>query len=345
MIVILCPAAETRQVETVICRLEEAGYDVHRSQGDSRVVLAAVGSPLEDEYGFADQLRALAYVDKVHLTDKPYKLVARQGGTTPVNAGSVVFGGEEVVLMAGPCTVESEEQLFSAAEAVAHAGATVLRGGAYKPSTSPYSFQGMGVRGLELLQAAGKQFGLRVVTEVMDPRKVDLVGQYADILQVGTRNMQNYDLLKEIGKSRIPVLLKRGMSAKLEEWLLAAEYIAAAGNEAIILCERGVRSFDSHTRNMLDLGGVAAVKNLTRLPVVVDPSQGTGRRELVAPMSKAAIACGADGLLIEVHPNPSQALKDGIQSISPHEFTGLSQELSMIAAAVGRTVTGVASHA
>ena len=336
MIVILCPDCDQGQINEVGCRLEDAGYEVRKMHGDGRVIFSATGSDLTDEYGFADQLRALGYVDKVHLSAAPYKLVAARDSRSVIDVGGVRFGGDEVVLMAGPCTVESESQLFEAAEAVAQGGAAVLRGGAYKPSTSPYSFQGMGEAGLKLLRTAATRYGLKIITEVMDPRKVELVASYADILQIGTRNMQNYDLLKEVGRCSTPVLLKRGMSAKIEEWLLAAEYVASAGNEQIILCERGIRSFDTQTRNTLDLAGVVALKRLTHLPVVVDPSQGTGRRELVPAMCKAAIACGADGLLIEVHPQPAKALKDGVQSISSSEFRSLVPELAAVASAVGR---------
>ena len=277
---------------------------------------------------------------EIPLAGKPYHLVAKNEWRerSEVRVGNVVIGGQEIVLMAGPCTVESESQLMAAAEAVAQAGATILRGGAYKPSTSPYSFQGMGEEGLKLLREAGRRFDLKVVTEVMDPRKVDLVSGYADMLQIGTRNMQNYDLLKEVGQSRKPVLLKRGMSAKAEEWLLAAEYIAAEGNESIVLCERGIRSFDPITRNTLDLSVVPALRELTHLPIVVDPSQATGRRDLVPAMSLAAIAAGADGLLIEVHPEPPHAIKDGAQSIYTDVFRALVPKLEAVAEAVGRCV-------
>lgn len=238
--------------------------------------------------------------------------------------------------MAGPCAVESEEQLMASAKAVSEAGATMLRGGAYKPSTSPYAFQGMGKEGLELLKEAGRRYDLRVVTEVMDVRKVELVSQYGDMLQIGTRNMQNFDLLREVGQSRVPVLLKRGMSARIEEWLLAAEHILSSGNPNVVLCERGIRTFETNTRNTLDLSAVPATQAMTHLPVIVDPSQGTGRSDLVWPMSLAAVACGADGLLIEVHPHPDKALKDGEQSLSTQSFRALMPQLAAIAAAVDR---------
>jgi 3-deoxy-7-phosphoheptulonate synthase len=244
-------------------------------------------------------------------------------------------------MMAGPCTVESEDQLFTTAKAVAAGGAKILRGGAYKPSTSPYSFQGMGVDGLKLLRKAADQYGLKVITEVMHVRKVEEVSQYADILQIGTRNMQNYDLLMEVGQTRKPTMLKRGMTSKFEEWLLAAEYIASKGNEQIMLCERGIRTFEPYTRNTLDLSAVPSIKALSHLPVIVDPSQGVGRRELVPPMCLAAVAAGADGLLVEVHPDPDHALKDGAQSITIPAFEEMMPVLARVAEAVNRSFSPV----
>jgi 3-deoxy-7-phosphoheptulonate synthase len=241
-------------------------------------------------------------------------------------------------MMAGPCTVESYEQTLATAQAVKASGAAILRGGAYKPCTSPYSFQGLGVEGLKILKEVSQQTGLPVITEVMDPRNVEQVCEYADILQIGTRNMQNYDLLREVGRCRTPVMLKRGMWAKIEEWLQAAEYIYLGGNHAVMLCERGIRTFETHTRNTLDLSAVPAVKQLSHLPVIVDPSQGTGKSSLVASMTKAAIACGADGLIIEVHPQPDKAIKDGAQSLTFDSFSQLMEECRPIAAAVGRAL-------
>jgi 3-deoxy-7-phosphoheptulonate synthase len=346
MIIVMRSQVEPQKVDSVVRRLEELGYEANVIWGVEKVVIGAVGVAEQDKYGTADQLRSFEGVDKVHLISKPYKFVAVEAKPqrTVLDIGGVRIGGDEVVMMAGPCTVESEAQVMMTAQAVAEAGATILRGGAYKPSTSPYSYQGMGVQGLEILREAGNRYNLRVITEVMDVRKVDLVGQYADILQIGTRNMQNYDLLKEVGQSKIPVMLKRGMSARVEEWLLAAEYIAAAGNEKIMLCERGIRTFDSHTRNTLDLGAVPSVKNLTHLPVIVDPSQGTGRRDLVEAMSKAAIACGADGLIVEVHPSPDHALKDGAQSMTIEGFQSLMGSLGRVAEAVDRRLARSAAH-
>jgi 3-deoxy-7-phosphoheptulonate synthase len=325
------------QVRQVTERLEELGFQVHASFGVERAIIGAVGALDADKVDAREQIRGYDGVEDVVFVSKPYKFVARdRKAKSVIDVRGVPIGGDEIVMMAGPCTVESEEQLMLTAEAVARAGARVLRGGAFKPCTSPYSFQGMGVPGLELLQEAGRRYDLRVVTEVMDVRKVELVCRYADILQVGTRNMQNYDLLREVGLSRTPVMLKRGMTAKLEEWLLAAEYIASSGNENIILCERGIRTFEPYTRNTLDLSAIPSLNALTHLPVVVDPSQGTGRRELVAPMSKAAVACGADGLIVEVHPTPDQAIKDGAQSVTIQQFEELMPELQAIARAVGR---------
>lgn len=340
MIIVMRSGATREDVDEVSQHVHELGFQTRPIFGVTKTIVGAVGAPDVDKYGAAEQLRAYDTVEEVHLVGKPYKLVAREAHPegSIVRVGGIPIGGPGVVMMAGPCTVETEEQVFSTAEAVARAGALILRGGAYKPSTSPYSFQGLGVPGLEMLRAAADRYGMKVVTEVMDPRKVDLVGQYADMLQIGTRNMQNYDLLKEVGLARIPVLLKRGMSAKLEEWLLAAEYIAAAGNEQIVLCERGIRSYDSFARNTLDLAVVPAAKAASHLPVVVDPSQGTGRRNLVLPMSLAAIAAGADGLIIEVHPNPDHAIKDGAQTLRTDQFEALVPQAKQVALAIGREI-------
>ncbi len=327
-------------------RLTDLGYQVNPIFGVEKTIIAAVGGTEQDKVDARDQLLGFEGVEEVIFVTRPFKFVAKESrpDRSIIDLGDgVVIGGNSVVMMAGPCTVESEEQLFRTAEAVARAGATVLRGGAYKPSTSPYSFHGMGLPGLQLLQLAGKQFGLKVITEVMHVRKVEEVSEYADILQIGTRNMQNYELLREVGLSRKPVMLKRGMTSKLEEWLLAAEYIASGGNEQIILCERGIRTFEPYTRNTLDLSAVPSLRSLTHLPIVIDPSQGTGRRELVPPMSAAAVAVGADGLLVEVHPNPDHAIKDGAQSITIPAFETMMPQLANIARAVGRELAvGVA---
>ncbi|MFZ4508851.1 MAG: 3-deoxy-7-phosphoheptulonate synthase [Fimbriimonas sp.] len=340
MIIVLKSGATRDQVQAVSDRLEEYGYTVNPIFGVEKTVIGAVGGSEHMKVDAIDQLRAYDFVEDVMVITKPYKFVAKEyrGSKSTIRVGDVVIGGDEVIMMAGPCTVESEEQLFRTAEAVARRGAKILRGGAYKPSTSPYSFHGMGVPGLELLKEAGQRFGMKVITEVMHVRKVEEVSAYADILQIGTRNMQNYELLREVGQSRIPVMLKRGMTSKLEEFLLAAEYIASGGNEQIILCERGIRTFEPYTRNTLDLSAVPALNALSHLPVVIDPSQGTGRRELVPPMSKAAIAVGADGLLVEVHPNPDHALKDGAQSITIEQYDEMMPQLRAVASAVGRSM-------
>ncbi|MCW5937782.1 MAG: 3-deoxy-7-phosphoheptulonate synthase [Fimbriimonadaceae bacterium] len=334
------PGANQVQVAHVSESLELHGYVVKPIVGAEKSIVCAVGGDEHKQYDFLEQLKSFDGVEDVLLITKPYKAVAREtvGGRSTVDVGGVLVGGNEVVMMAGPCTVESEEQTMTTAAAVAAAGAKILRGGAYKPSTSPYSFQGMGVPGLEILREAGRRFGLKVVTEVMDVRKIEMICAYADVLQVGARNMQNYDLLREVGQCRVPVLLKRGMTATYNELLLAAEYIATGGNDKIMLCERGIRTFESYTRNTLDIGAVPALQNLSHLPVVIDPSQGTGRRDLVEPLSRAAIAAGADALIIEVHPNPDEALKDGPQSLTIDGFVTMMPGLARVAEAVGRSM-------
>lgn len=339
MIIVMKQGCTEDHVQDVAQRLEGLGYLVTRIVGVEKTILGAVGGEEYAKVDSIDQLRALEWVEDVLLITKPFKLVAKESrsGPTVIDLGDgVEIGGDGIVVMAGPCTVESEEQLFMTAERVAKAGATVLRGGAYKPCTSPYSYQGMGVPGLKLLAEAARQFKLKVITEVMDPRKVDLVCEYADILQVGTRNMQNYDLLREVGLSRKAVMLKRGMSAKYEEWLLAAEYIAAGGNERIMLCERGIRTFETGTRNTIDITAIPVIKGLSHLPVILDPSQGTGKRDLVFPLCRAGIAAGADGLIIEVHPNPDHAIKDGSQSVTIEQFEEMIEPFERVAQAVDR---------
>jgi 3-deoxy-7-phosphoheptulonate synthase len=339
MIVIMQPTATKQEIEEVEYSLQNWGYDIHPIYGVERTVIAAVGAPTEDEAQVVEQIEALASVDRTVLILKPYRFASREykPEKSTINVDDkVIVGGNTFVMMAGPCTVESEEQLMTTARAVKAAGATVLRGGAYKPSTSPYSFQGMGEDGLKLLAQARKETGLAVITEVMHVRNMDLVCEYADILQIGTRNMQNYELLIEAGRVRKPVMLKRGMTAKIEEWLQAAEYIMKGGNEAVMLCERGVRTFEPYTRNTLDLSAVLAVRELSHLPVVVDPSQGTGRSSMVPAISRASVAVGADGLLVEVHPNPEKALKDGAQSVTIPTFESMMGELKKVANAVGR---------
>lgn len=340
MIVVLKAGSTPDNVEVVSERLSDLGYVVNPIFGVEKTVVGAVGGSEHNKVDIIDQLLAYDFVEDVIQITKPYKFVAKEyvGGKSKVDVGGVIIGGDEFVMMAGPCTVESEEQLFTTAKAVAKTGAKILRGGAYKPCTSPYSFQGMGLDGLKLLRQAADENGMKVVTEVMHVGKVEEVCTYADILQIGTRNMQNYDLLQEVGKTRVPVLLKRGMTAKYEEWLLAAEYIASAGNEKIMLCERGIRTFEPYTRNTLDLCAVPVINNLSHLPVIIDPSQGTGRRDLVEAMSLASAAVGADGLIIEVHPNPDKALKDGAQSVTIDSYVNMMPRLAKVAEAVGRTL-------
>ncbi|MCX7800721.1 MAG: 3-deoxy-7-phosphoheptulonate synthase [Fimbriimonadales bacterium] len=345
MVIVMKPGAPEAAVKEVSRHLEGLGYILHTSRGVGRTLIGAVGLPEIDKAAVADSLRGHDWVEDVVLISKPYKFVSReyQARDTVVDVDGLPIGGPGVVVMAGPCTVESEEQVEAVAALVARAGATVLRGGAYKPSTSPYSFHGMGEPALRILRGAADRHGLKVVTEVMDVRRVEEVARFADILQIGTRNMQNYDLLQEVGQSGKPVLLKRGMSAKYEEWLLAAEYIATKGNPRILLCERGIRTFETATRNTLDLNAVPTVKGLSHLPMVVDPSHGTGRRELVAPMALAAVAAGADALIVEVHPDPDHAVKDGQQSQTPAQFSEMMVKVARVCEAIGRSLLRPAS--
>lgn len=330
-------AADVQNVEE---SLQAWGYEIHPIYGVERTVIAATGTPTDDEAKVSEQIEALPGVEKTVLILKPYRFASREfkQEKSTVTIGDVVIGGNEIIMMAGPCTVESEEQLMTTAHAVKANGAKVLRGGAYKPSTSPYSFQGMGEDGLKLLRQASTETGLPIITEVMHVKNLDLVCEYADILQIGTRNMQNYELLIEVGKTRVPVVLKRGMTAKIEEWLQAAEYILKGGNDQLILCERGVRTSETYTRNTLDLSAVLAIRELSHLPVIIDPSQGTGRASMVPAMCKAAVAVGADGLLVEVHPHPEKALKDGAQSITIPAFVQTMQDLRPLASALGKSI-------
>ncbi len=336
MVIVMQRNASEPQIQQVIDRLIREGFDVHRSTGVERTVLGVVGGKIVDSRDY----ELLDGVKEVVRITQPYKLCSRtfKPDGTIVQIGDVRIGGNEVVVMAGPCTVESREQIHAAAEAVAKAGVRIMRGGAFKPRTSPHSFQGMGEEGLKLLSEAAKKHGLFVVSEVMDHTQIPMFLEHADILQVGARNMQNFSLLKELGKIDKPVLLKRGLSATIEELLLAADYIMTGGNHRVILCERGIRTFENYTRNTLDLSAIPVVKKLSHLPMVVDPSHGTGRRDKVAPMARAAVAAGADGLLIEVHPDPEKALCDGAQSLLPEQFNELMGELKLIASAVHRTI-------
>ncbi len=335
MIIVLKKNATQKDVKLVTEKIKKMGLDTHVSKGVERTLVGAIGDESLLKEG---QIKAMPIVEKVMPIMKPYKLVSREfkKQDTIVKVNGLEIGSNKLVVMAGPCAVESKEQIIDSAKTIKKAGGHILRGGAFKPRTSPYSFQGMGEEGLKLLAEAKKLTGLPVVTEVMNTSQVPLVADYADILQVGTRNMQNFDLLRAVGKVDNPVLLKRGLSATLKELLMAAEYIMAEGNHKVILCERGIRTFCSYTRNSLDLNIVPVLKKETHLPVIVDPSHGTGKYCLVNPMSKAAIACGADGLMVEMHPNPEEATSDGDQSLTPKSFTKLIEELKPVANSIGR---------
>lgn len=337
MVVVMQERASEDQVQKVIAQLVEMGYDVHRSTGALRTVIGAVGNNRKADPRLVEMLDG---VHEVLRITEPYKLASRtfRPENTIITVGDIRIGGDEVVVMAGPCSAENEQQVMSAAAAVKRGGGKILRGGAFKPRTSPYSFQGLGEEGLRLLRAAANEHDLQLVSEVMDASQIALLERYVDIYQVGARNMQNFTLLRELGRVRKPVLLKRGISATIEELLLSAEYVLAGGNMEVILCERGIRTFESYTRNTLDISAIPVVKKLSHLPIFVDPSHGTGRRDKVAPMARAAVAAGADGLLIEVHCDPDHALSDGAQSLYPTQFDRLMAELRIIAPAIGRSI-------
>jgi 3-deoxy-7-phosphoheptulonate synthase len=336
MVVVMKERATEAQIDAVIARLVEMGMDVHRSSGATRTVLGVVGT------GHVDRglIEILDGVHEVLRITEPYKLGGRtfKPEDTVVTVGDVRIGGDEVIVMAGPCSAENEAQVHATAAAVKRAGAKVLRGGAFKPRSSPYSFQGLGEEGLRLLRSAANAHNLKLISEVMDISQIDLVGKYADIFQVGARNMQNFTLLRELGHARKPVLLKRGLSATIEEWLMSAEYILSGGNMDVILCERGIRTFETATRNTFDISAIAVVKKLSHLPIIADPSHGAGRRDMVAQLARAAVAAGADGLIIEVHNDPDHALSDGAQSMFPDKFDRLMAELRIIAPAIGRSI-------
>jgi 3-deoxy-7-phosphoheptulonate synthase len=329
--------AGEEQIDAVIERLTELGFDVHRSTGVIHTVLGGVGG--KEDFDL-DVFELMDGVKEAHRISSPYKLASRsfKPGGTVVKIRDVEIGGQRVVVMAGPCSVESRDQIERSAEIVAGGGAQVIRGGAFKPRSSPYSFQGLGEEGLKLLREAADRHGLLVASEVMDQTQIPLVAQYSDILQVGARNMQNFTLLRELGKQRRPVLLKRGISATIEELLLSAEYIMSGGNYDVILCERGIRTFETYTRITMDISAIPVVKKLSHLPIVADPSHGTGRRDKVLPMARAAVAAGADGLLVEVHPDPDHALSDGAQSLRPEQFQEMMRQLRLIAPAVERSI-------
>jgi len=337
MIVIMKLGATKAQVSNVVARIESSGCSAHISEGEERTIVGIVGNGRPVDHG---QIERMSGVERTVPILRPFKLASREfhPHNTVVRINGCAIGGDQLVIMAGPCAVESQEQLMETARVVKAAGAHVLRGGAFKPRTSPYSFQGLGDEGLRILARARDEIGLPVVTEVTAPELVPIVTTYANILQVGARNMQNYALLHAVGESQRPVLLKRGMMSTIEELLMAAEYILSHGNNQVILCERGIRTFERYTRNTLDISAVPLLKQLTHLPVIVDPSHGTGKWELVAPMSRAAVAAGADGLIIEVHPHPEEALSDGAQSLKPGRFADLMRGLEPVARAVGRTL-------
>jgi 3-deoxy-7-phosphoheptulonate synthase len=337
MVIVMQKAAPEEKIEHVMAELTRRGFDVHRSTGADQTVLGVVGDVASVD---PREFELFEGVQEVVRVSEPYKLSSRtfRPENTVVKVNGSVIGGKEVVVMAGPCTIESETQLFETARAVARAGAKVLRGGAYKPRTSPYAFQGMGIEGLKLLRAAGKEFGMGTISEVMEISQIESALEYVDIIQIGARNMQNFNLLSAVGQTRKPVLLKRGMSATIQEWLLAAEYIMAGGNYQVILCERGIRTFETATRNTLDISAIPVIHKLSHLPVIVDPSHATGRRDKVMPMARASVAAGADGLLIEVHVDPDKALCDGPQSLYPEDFVHLMDELRIIVPAVRRTL-------
>lgn len=340
MIIILAPSATDADVDELVTNLKDRGYGVHLSKGIEKTVVGVIGAHDDVKPMIAEQLSSLAYVERVVPILKPFKVVSREfhPDKTIIRVSGVDIGGQRIVVMAGPCSVENEEMTLEVAKAVKEAGASILRGGAFKPSTSPYSFHGLGEDGLKILATAREATGMPVITEVMDTRDVELVARYADILQVGTRNMANFSLLQEVGVIKKPVMLKRGMASTIEEWMQAAEYIANRGNYEIILCERGIRTFETYTRNTFDVSSIPAVCELSHLPIIADPSHATGRYQLVPAVSKAAIAAGADGLIIEVHPHPDQALKDGAQSLNPSNFSTLMGEIDAVAGAVGRCI-------
>jgi 3-deoxy-7-phosphoheptulonate synthase len=337
MLVVMQQGATEEQIEGVISRLVELGFDVHRSTGVIHTVLGGVGGTYDFDLALFEVMDG---VKEAHRIVSPYKLASRgfRPGGTIVKVGDIEIGGPRVMVMAGPCSVENRDQIEQCAEIVARAGASVIRGGAFKPRSSPYAFQGLGEAGLRMLRDAADRNRLLVVSEVMDQTQIPLVAEYSDILQVGARNMQNFNLLRELGRQPKPVLLKRGISATIEELLLSAEYILAGGNYHVILCERGIRTFETYTRNTMDISAIPVVKKLSHLPIVADPSHGTGRRDKVAPMARAAVAAGADGLLIEVHPDPDRALSDGAQSLRPAQFEELMGQLRLVAPAVGRSI-------
>ena len=337
MVIVMEKNASDADVEHVVSSLSERGFDVHRSTGSDQIVLGVVGDVASID---PREFEVFSGVQEAVRVSEPYKLSSRsfRREKTIVKVRGIAIGGSEVVVMAGPCTIENERQVFETARRVARAGARVLRGGAYKPRTSPYAFQGMGIEGLKLLRAAADESNMATISEVMEISQIEAMLEYVDILQVGARNMQNYNLLSALGQIRKPVLLKRGMSATIQEWLLASEYILSGGNYDVILCERGIRTFETYTRNTLDISAIPVINKLSHLPIIADPSHAVGRRDKVMPLARAIIAAGADGVLIEVHHEPEKAVCDGPQSLYPDQFARLMDELRIIVPAVGRTL-------
>ena len=335
MVVVLEKNVTQEQLENIIKHLEDYKFSVHKSTGDEQIVLGAIGvHPTFD----IRKIKVLDGVAEVYRITEPFKLASRsyKNENTEIKIKNVVIGSNEVIVMAGPCSVENEEQIFKLAEIVSKAGAKILRGGAFKPRTSPYSFQGMGEEGLKLMRKAADKYGLLVITEVMESSHIDLIESYTDILQVGARNMQNFPLLRDLGKTSKPIMLKRGMSATVEELLMSAEYILASGNQEVMLCERGIRTFETYTRNTFDLSAIPVIHKRSHLPIIADPSHATGLRDKVIPMARAAVAAGADGLMVEVHHEPEKALSDGPQALLPEQFTELMKQVKAIAEVIGR---------
>ena len=341
MIIVVSPEATPDDVDHIVARVEETGRQAHLSVGTERSIIGVIGP---DDPALQDIFESLPHVESVHRVTKPYKLVSRDfhPNNSIVDVGyGVTVGDQELAVMAGPCSIENEAHIFESARAVKAAGANILRGGAFKPRSSPYAFRGLGPEGLRYLADAGRETGMPVITELMSVRDIDAVCEYADIIQIGARNMQNFILLDEVGKVKKPVMLKRALSGQIEEWLLAAEYIMAQGNPRVILCERGIRTFETAYRNTFDVNAIPLVKELSHLPVIADPSHGTGKVNLVTPVAMAGVAAGADGLMIEVHNNPDHALSDGAQSLTYERFAGMMRSVAGIAAAVERTLSGV----
>jgi 3-deoxy-7-phosphoheptulonate synthase len=338
MIIVLKPDVTEVQIENIMEKIKKMGLSPHLSKGMERTIIGVIG---DERILSIKPLEAFPGVEKILPVLKPFKLASRdfKRENTVINVNGVLIGGNEIVVMAGPCSVESKEQILEIARIMKDAGVKILRGGAYKPRTSPYSFQGLGREGLEYLALAKEEVGINIVTEVMDPRDVDLVAQYSDILQIGARNMQNFPLLKEVGKLSMPVLLKRGASSTINEFLMAAEYIMVGGNHNVMLCERGIRGFDSeYTRNILDISAIAVIKEISHLPIIIDPSHGGGNWKWIPSLSKAAVAAGCDGLIVEVHSNPEEALSDGEQSLKPDSFKEMLLQIKEVAKAVGRSL-------